>query len=121
VCSSDLKYPHARDAVRSALRQVLALARFNEPTMNGQIIGAMIEMNDVASLPMIRKAYEDGHVDEWCNGPLERIEEEIGMTKEQRRAKLREQIDAAENDPPSVETMLGRLQDMAESMRRRKR
>ncbi len=112
-------HPSTRDAVRHALRQVLALARFNDPALNGSAIAAMIELNDVDSLPMIRKAFEDGRVDEFGCGSLEDVEEAIRQSKAERLAKMAQRMVELEKNPPTDIELLARLAAMAESRRKR--
>lgn len=111
-------HPSTRDAVRHALRQVLALSRFNDPAINASVISAMIKINDADSLPMIRKAFDEGRVDEWGCGPLEDVEENIRISKAERLARSAARIAEVEKNPPSMEEMLGRLAAMRLSLKK---
>ncbi len=81
-------WAETRDEIVAALRQQLALSRFNEPGLNGFVVHALIETNGVEAIPEIEKAFARGDVDTLIVGDVDEALEEIHRTREERAERM---------------------------------
>ncbi len=87
------QFPDTRERVVAILTSILKYAKYNDPGINGHIADAMVSLNATEALPEIRAAFANGHVDEWCCGPLEEVEKRISLSPQERSEYDRAQVE----------------------------
>lgn len=71
--------PEDRDEAVQILTALLGRCEQNDPTLNGFIIGYLMDLKAVESIRVIRKAFHRDSVDEMVVGDLEDVELELGL------------------------------------------
>lgn len=92
------EHAQTRDRVVKVFADMLKYATYGNPGINAHIISSLVELGAAEALPAIRAAFATGRVDAMCCGRLADIEQEIGLTPEQRTAYHRAEIDRAESE-----------------------
>ena len=72
-------YPEAEEACVIAVREQLERYRTNDPTLNAFLISYLIDLGSVASLPLVKQAFDSKRVDLMVAGDLEDVEIEFGV------------------------------------------
>jgi len=74
------EHPEARAEVVAALTERLEHAAENDPSLNGFLLSALLDLKAVESAPVIRRACEAALVDESIAGGWPEAEHELGLT-----------------------------------------
>jgi uncharacterized protein DUF1186 len=72
----------ARATCIPILIEQLSKSATQDPSFNAFLASALIDLQAKEALPVIRRAYSDGHVDETVIGDWEDVEIELGLRKE---------------------------------------
>lgn len=95
-------YPDTRGQCAEILHQQLARYKNNDPTLNGAVVGFLLDMKATESLDLIREAYHQECVDLTMLGDLEDVEIEFGVR--QQRSSPRPQLFGGFKAPPVPKT-----------------
>jgi hypothetical protein len=70
---------HARATCIPILTEQLSKSASQDPSLNGFLANALVDLQATESLPVIRQAYEEKHIDESIIGDWEDVEIEFGL------------------------------------------
>lgn len=73
------KQPELREQAIQILADVLAQGSRNDPTLNGFLLGDLLELEAVEALPSIRQAFEQDAVDETITADWQMVLQELGL------------------------------------------
>ena len=73
------RHPETRSACSSSLEEQLRQYHQNNPTLNGFLVGYLLDLNAVEALETIRSAYQQQCVDLSIAGDCEEAEIELGV------------------------------------------
>ena len=72
----------ARTTCISILIEQLSKSATQDPSLNGFLASALVDLKATEALPVIRRAYADEHIDESIIGDWEDVEIEFGLREE---------------------------------------
>jgi hypothetical protein len=72
-------YPETRDEVVRRLTAFLDRARDHDPSINGFVVGYLIDLLAVEAWPVIEKAFSSGDVDETIVGSADYVKHDLGL------------------------------------------
>jgi hypothetical protein len=82
-----------RSKAIALLSEILRWAKRSHEDVASGTVCALVELSAIETLPLIRKLYQRGVVDEEFAGPLHRVELEIAMSREARNEHRRKEAD----------------------------
>jgi len=78
------RQPGARERCIQGIAAVLEHFESNDHGLNGFLVGALVKMNAVEQIDLIRRAFAAETVDEFIYGDVEDVEIQLGLLKERR-------------------------------------
>jgi hypothetical protein len=72
------KHPATKERCLEHLRRELERFESNPETVNSNLIGDLVDLNDSDSLPLIKRVFDSGRVDEWMDS-WDMVRTELGL------------------------------------------